>query len=117
MLRVFFTGAFRKPREIGWFISCCSGAGHGGGIHGYSLPDDLLSGAVCKSCAGIIRAFRQSDLDLLTCYSVGFPGTTLVAMFYSIPSCCCRPSWSRPSVHLCVIVEANTPVRWPGHQR
>jgi ubiquinol-cytochrome c reductase cytochrome b subunit len=45
MARVFFTGAFRRPREINWLI----GIGLllfalGEGITGYSLPDDLLSG-------------------------------------------------------------------------
>jgi ubiquinol-cytochrome c reductase cytochrome b subunit len=44
-LRVFFTGAFRKPRELNWLI----GIGLlvftlAMGITGYSLPDDLLSG-------------------------------------------------------------------------
>ena len=44
LLRVFFTGAFRKPRELNWVI------GVGlltmallAGFAGYSLPDDLLS--------------------------------------------------------------------------
>jgi ubiquinol-cytochrome c reductase cytochrome b subunit len=45
MLRVFFTGAFRRPRELNWVI----GVGllllaFGAGFTGYSLPDDLLSG-------------------------------------------------------------------------
>jgi ubiquinol-cytochrome c reductase cytochrome b subunit len=45
LVRIFFTGAFRRPREINWLI----GSGLlllalGEGITGYSLPDDLLSG-------------------------------------------------------------------------
>lgn len=45
LLRVFFTGAYRRPREINWLI----GIGLltfalAMGITGYSLPDDLLSG-------------------------------------------------------------------------
>ena len=45
MARVFFTGAFRRPREVNWLI----GVGlllfaMGMGFTGYSLPDDLLSG-------------------------------------------------------------------------
>ena len=44
-MRVFFTGAFRKPREVNWLV----GVGLlllaiGMGFTGYSLPDDLLSG-------------------------------------------------------------------------
>ncbi|MGI8871591.1 MAG: cytochrome bc1 complex cytochrome b subunit [Candidatus Limnocylindria bacterium] len=45
LLRIFFTGAFRRPREINWLI----GIGLlllalAMGLTGYSLPDDLLSG-------------------------------------------------------------------------
>src|SRR3954467_14092441 len=45
LTRIFFTGAFRRPREINWVI----GSGLlllalGEGITGYSLPADLLSG-------------------------------------------------------------------------
>jgi ubiquinol-cytochrome c reductase cytochrome b subunit len=45
LVRIFFTGAFRKPRELNYLI----GLGLllfalGEGITGYSLPDDLLSG-------------------------------------------------------------------------
>ena len=45
MLRIFFTGAFRKPREINWIIGVAAGLlGLLEGFTGYSLPDDLLSG-------------------------------------------------------------------------
>ncbi|MDT4938447.1 MAG: ubiquinol-cytochrome c reductase cytochrome b subunit, partial [Pseudonocardiales bacterium] len=45
MFRVFFTGAFRKPRELNWLIGLgLVGLGIVEGFAGYSLPDDLLSG-------------------------------------------------------------------------
>ena len=45
MFRVFFTGAFRKPREINWVIgSILALLAIFEGFAGYSLPDDLLSG-------------------------------------------------------------------------
>ena len=45
LMRVFFTGAFRKPREINWVIGVgLLVMGIGEGFAGYSLPDDLLSG-------------------------------------------------------------------------
>ena len=45
LVRVFFTGAFRKPRELSWIIGVTLlVAGIGAGFTGYSLPDDLLSG-------------------------------------------------------------------------
>ena len=45
MLRVFFTGAFRKPREAIWLIGMALvGLAIFEGFAGYSLADDLLSG-------------------------------------------------------------------------
>ncbi len=45
MLRIFFTGAFRRPREINWVIGVVLLLlAFGAGFTGYSLPDDLLSG-------------------------------------------------------------------------
>ena len=45
MLRVFFTGAFRRPRELNWVIGVALLLlAFGAGFTGYSLPDDLLSG-------------------------------------------------------------------------
>lgn len=45
MLRVFFTGAFRRPRELNWVIGgLLLLLAFGAGFTGYSLPDDLLSG-------------------------------------------------------------------------
>jgi ubiquinol-cytochrome c reductase cytochrome b subunit len=45
MARVFFTGAFRKPREINWVIGVTLLLlAMFNGFSGYSLPDDLLSG-------------------------------------------------------------------------
>src|ERR1700734_2111010 len=46
MLRGFFTGAYRKPREINWLIGIVIFAlALVEGLFGYSLPDDQLSGA------------------------------------------------------------------------
>jgi quinol---cytochrome-c reductase cytochrome b subunit len=45
VVRVFFTGAFRKPRELSWLVGVgLLISGIGAGFTGYSLPDDLLSG-------------------------------------------------------------------------
>ena len=43
--RVFFTGAFRRPREINWVVGCSLLVlAMANGFAGYSLPDDQLSG-------------------------------------------------------------------------
>ncbi len=45
MMRIFFTGAFRRPREINWIIGVTLLLlGIFNGFTGYSMPDDLLSG-------------------------------------------------------------------------
>jgi ubiquinol-cytochrome c reductase cytochrome b subunit len=45
MCRIFFTGAFRKPRELNWLIGVTLFVlALGEGFTGYSMPDDLLSG-------------------------------------------------------------------------
>jgi ubiquinol-cytochrome c reductase cytochrome b subunit len=45
MMRVFFTGAFRRPRELNWIVGVTLFIlAFFNGFTGYSLPDDLLSG-------------------------------------------------------------------------
>ncbi|HEY3724107.1 MAG TPA: cytochrome bc complex cytochrome b subunit [Acidimicrobiia bacterium] len=45
LCRIFFTGAFRKPRELNWIVGATLLVlGLANGFTGYSLPDDLLSG-------------------------------------------------------------------------
>lgn len=45
LARVFFTGAFRRPRELNWIIGVTMLVmAIFNGFAGYSLPDDLLSG-------------------------------------------------------------------------
>jgi ubiquinol-cytochrome c reductase cytochrome b subunit len=45
LMRIFFTGAFRKPRDVNYAIGVMMLAlGIFEGFAGYSLPDDLLSG-------------------------------------------------------------------------
>jgi ubiquinol-cytochrome c reductase cytochrome b subunit len=45
VMRIFFTGAFRKPRDINWMVGLTMlGLALVEGFLGYSLVDDLLSG-------------------------------------------------------------------------
>jgi ubiquinol-cytochrome c reductase cytochrome b subunit len=45
LARIFFTGAFRKPREINWLVGVTMlMLALLNGFTGYSMPDDLLSG-------------------------------------------------------------------------
>jgi ubiquinol-cytochrome c reductase cytochrome b subunit len=55
MLRIFFTGAFRKPRDINWVIGVSLlMLGIFEGFMGYSLGDDLLSGMGLRIAASIL---------------------------------------------------------------
>jgi len=45
LCRIFFTGAFRRPRELNWIIGLTMLVlALANGFTGYSMPDDLLSG-------------------------------------------------------------------------
>src|SRR5918995_4213336 len=56
-LRVFFTGAHRKPRELNWVIGCLLLLlGSLEGFTGYSLPDDLLSGTGIRAADGFMKS-------------------------------------------------------------
>ncbi|WKD57341.1 Menaquinol-cytochrome c reductase cytochrome b subunit [Corynebacterium capitovis DSM 44611] len=55
MMRVFFTGAYRRPREANWLIGVTLILlGMAEGFLGYSLPDDLLSGVGLRIMSAII---------------------------------------------------------------
>ncbi|MPY79913.1 MAG: cytochrome b [Actinophytocola sp.] len=57
MGRIFFTGAFRKPRELNWVIGVLLlTLAIVEGFTGYSLPDDLLSGTGLRITSGIVMS-------------------------------------------------------------
>ncbi|MFI2289744.1 cytochrome bc1 complex cytochrome b subunit [Streptomyces niveus] len=86
MMRVFFTGAFRKPREINWvfgfllFVLALFT-----GLTGYSLPDDLLSGTGVRFAQGAILSTPIVGTYIsMFLFGGEFPGHDIVARFYSI---------------------------------
>jgi ubiquinol-cytochrome c reductase cytochrome b subunit len=57
LLRIFFTGAFRRPREINWVIGLSLLLlGLANGFTGYSLPDDLLSGTGLRIAYSVLES-------------------------------------------------------------
>ncbi|MGY2129289.1 cytochrome bc1 complex cytochrome b subunit [Blastococcus sp. SYSU DS0617] len=55
LLRIFFTGAFRRPRESNWLIGVVMLVlALLMGVTGYTLPDDLLSGTGLRIISAII---------------------------------------------------------------
>ena len=86
MFRVFFTGAYRKPREINWVIGMVlSLLALIEGFAGYSLPDDLLSGTGLSFARGmilsipIIGSYASSFI-----FNGDFPGEALIPRLYTV---------------------------------
>jgi ubiquinol-cytochrome c reductase cytochrome b subunit len=86
MMRVFFTGAFRKPREINWLFGFLLFVlGMFTGFTGYSLPDDLLSGTGVRFTQGAILSTPLVGTYIsMFLFGGEFPGGDFVARFYSI---------------------------------
>ena len=86
MMRIFFTGAFRKPREINWvFGFLLLFLGMFDGFMGYSLPDDLLSGTGIRFMEGAILSVPIVGTYLsMFLFGGEFPGGDFVARFYSV---------------------------------
>jgi ubiquinol-cytochrome c reductase cytochrome b subunit len=86
LLRVFFTGAFRKPREINWVIgTLLLVLALLEGFSGYSLPDDLLSGTGLRIAQGIIQAIPLVGTYVaMFLFGGEFPGTDIMPRLYSI---------------------------------
>jgi quinol---cytochrome-c reductase cytochrome b subunit len=86
MLRVFFTGAFRKPREMNWVIGVVLFLlAVVAGFSGYSLPDDLLSGTGLRITQGFIQAAPVIGTWMsFLMFDGEFPGTSFMPRLYSI---------------------------------
>ncbi len=81
MCRVFFTGAFRRPRELNWFIGMTLLVlAMAAGFTGYSLPDDLLSGVGLSIAYSVVLSipFVGSYLAFLL-FGGDFPTAQLIS--------------------------------------
>ena len=87
LARIFFTGAFRRPREANWVVgSLLLVLAMFEGFFGYSLPDDLLSGT------GIRAALSGITLGLpvigtwmhWALFGGDFPGDIIIPRLYAI---------------------------------
>ena len=86
LLRVYFTGAFRKPREFNWIIGVgLLTLGIVEGFLGYSLPDDLLSGTGIRIAEAIIQALPVVG-SYLAFFAFGgaFPGEAFIPRIYTV---------------------------------
>jgi ubiquinol-cytochrome c reductase cytochrome b subunit len=86
MLRIFFTGAFRKPRELNWVIGFVLFIlAMAEGFTGYSLPDDLLSGNGLRIIDGLIKGLPVVGTWIsFLLFGGEFPGTAIVGRLYTL---------------------------------
>ncbi|MGW4895950.1 cytochrome bc1 complex cytochrome b subunit [Kitasatospora sp. NPDC004240] len=86
MMRVFFNGSFRKPRELNWiFGALLLFLGMFDGFMGYSLPDDLLSGTGIRFMEGAILAVPIIGTYLMFFIFGGqFPGLVIIPRLFTV---------------------------------
>src|SRR3954465_12520029 len=84
LLRIFFTGAFRRPRETNWLIgvvllvlSLLMG------VTGYSLPDDLLSGTGLRIISAILLSIPVVGTWVhFAVFNGDYVGENIIGRFY-----------------------------------
>jgi ubiquinol-cytochrome c reductase cytochrome b subunit len=86
LCRVFFTGAFRRPRELNWIVGfVLLTLALAEGLTGYTLPDDLLSGTgarITYSAALSIPFIGPWTASLV--FGGEFPTDALISRFFVI---------------------------------
>ncbi|WP_062385794.1 cytochrome bc1 complex cytochrome b subunit [Demequina iriomotensis] len=86
MARVFFTGAFRKPRELNWLVGfTLMILSLAAGFSGYSLPDDVLSGNGLRIIEGVTRSIPIVG-EYISYWIFGgeFPGEILIPRLFTM---------------------------------
>jgi quinol-cytochrome oxidoreductase complex cytochrome b subunit len=122
LARVFFTGAFRGPREANWLTgSALLILAMFEGYFGYSLPDDLLSGIGLRAALSSITLGMPMIGTWLhwALFGGDFPGHTI------IPRNVCpshpAPPRADPGVGGrppgAVVVRQAHPISWAGTNR
>lgn len=121
LLRIVFTGAFRKPRDINYFIGVTLLAlAILEGFAGYSLPDDLLSGMGLAIAWAVAMSLPLIGGPLVTAVWDGrFPGSSafesrlFIAHVFIIPAILA----ALIVMHLAIVmIQRHSQFRGPGHR-
>jgi len=119
MLRVFFTGAFRKPREANWLVGIGLFVfGFLEGFAGYSLPDDALSGTGLRIANAIMLSIPVVGTWVANSLFGGeFPGHVIldrlyIAHVFLVP----LAILGLITVHMALLVKQKH-TQWPGPGR
>ncbi len=86
LCRVFFTGAFRKPREMNWIIGLSLLLSVMlEGFSGYSLPDDLLSGTGIRVLYSIVEGIPLVGTWLgVAIFGGAYPGNDIISRLFVV---------------------------------
>ncbi len=86
LCRIFFTGAFRRPRETNWVIGLLLLLSVMlEGFSGYSLPDDLLSGTGLRVVFSIVESIPFIGTWLaFDLWGSQFPGSSLIPRLFVV---------------------------------
>ncbi len=86
LCRIFFTGMFRKPRELNWTIGVTLLVlAIFNSFAGYSLPDDLLSGTGLHIFYSVFEAVPIVGPWLTYfVFGAGFPGPHIIPRLYAL---------------------------------
>jgi ubiquinol-cytochrome c reductase cytochrome b subunit len=84
LARVFFTGAFRRPRELNWVIGCTLLLmAIVNGFTGYSLLDDQLSGTGIRIAYSVMLSIPLVGPWMASLlFGGGFPGDDIIPRLY-----------------------------------
>ena len=119
MFRVFFTGAFRKPREANWIVGVSLfWLGFLEGFCGYGLPDDALSGTGLRIASAITLSIPVVGTWVTTSLFGGeFPGDVILDRMY-IAHVLLVPAiiLALITVHMALLVKQKH-TQWPGPGR
>ncbi|TMM39595.1 MAG: ubiquinol-cytochrome c reductase cytochrome b subunit [Actinobacteria bacterium] len=119
MFRVFFTGAFRKPREANWIVGVSLfWLGFLEGFCGYGLPDDALSGTGLRIASAITLSIPVVGTWVTTSLFGGeFPGDVILDRMY-IAHVLLVPAiiLGLITVHMALLVKQKH-TQWPGPGR
>jgi ubiquinol-cytochrome c reductase cytochrome b subunit len=86
LCRTFFTGAFRKPRELNWLLGVLLLIlGIVEGFAGYSLPDDLLSGTGLRIAYSIALSLPViGTWAAFLIFGGEYPGDAIIERLYVV---------------------------------
>src|SRR3954467_12663409 len=86
LLRIFFTGAFRRPRETNWILGVTMLVlALLMGVTGYSLPDDLLSGTGLRIISAILLSIPViGTWAHFAVFNGDYVGENIIGRFYIV---------------------------------